>query len=102
MGTWQRVYCSKLFNCEPLGTITTCVAHNLHNEKLAACERSVVPCNSLNPFIGTLDVPVTNCNNLARVSLSNVSTACGDRNPHILVCVMCVSACVRACVRAHK
>ena len=38
----------------------------------------VVPCNSLNPFIGTLDVPVTNCNNLARVSLSNVSTACSD------------------------
>ncbi len=29
-----------------------------------------VPCSSAKPFIGTLDVPVTNCNNLALISSS--------------------------------
>ena len=36
---------------------------------------TVLPCSSANPFIGTLDVPVTNCNSLALSSSSNVSTA---------------------------
>lgn len=34
-----------------------------------------IPCSSANPFIGTLDVPVTNCSNLALSSTSKFSTA---------------------------
>ena len=30
----------------------------------------LLPCSSPNPFIGTLEVPVTNCNNLALISMS--------------------------------
>lgn len=34
------------------------------------------PYNSLNPFIGTLDVPVTNCSRRDLISLLNDNTAC--------------------------
>lgn len=34
------------------------------------------PYNSLKPFIGTRDVPVTNCNRRARISFENDNTAC--------------------------
>ena len=36
----------------------------------------LLPYNSANPFIGTRDVPVTNCKRRALISLSNVDTAC--------------------------
>ena len=37
------------------------------------------PCNSANPFMGTLEVPVTNWSSLALISLSKFSTACVRR-----------------------
>ena len=36
----------------------------------------LLPYNSANPFIGTREVPVTNCKSLARVSRSNEVRAC--------------------------
>lgn len=41
------------------------------------------PYNSLNPFIGTRDVPVTNCSSLERISLENDNTACADKRTFI-------------------
>ena len=42
-----------------------------------------VPCSSANPFIGTREVPVTNCSRRACNSLSNDSTAC-HRHVHCI------------------
>lgn len=37
----------------------------------------LLPYSSLKPFMGTRDVPVTNCSSLARISLSKDNTTCG-------------------------
>lgn len=38
----------------------------------------LLPYNSAKPFIGTRDVPVTNCSNLVRISLFMEYTACKE------------------------
>lgn len=45
----------------------------------------LLPYNSLKPFIGTRDVPVTNCNNLERISLENDRTTCETTNDQFKV-----------------
>jgi len=119
MGARKRVNCSIVFDRELLWSITTWRYRNTY--KISHHQWLAIPCSSLNPFIGTLEVPVTNCKSLARVSLSNVSTAYSEDIPnevmqsmHRIVCVyvyvcVCVHACecmclcrwrVHACVRA--
>lgn len=53
----------------------------------------LLPYSSLKPFIGTREVPVTNCKTRARISELNDSTTCmnklelyekGNRNSHLL------------------
>ena len=46
------------------------------NYIVPSVRRTHSPCSSANPFIGTLEVPVTNCSNRAFISLSKFSTAC--------------------------
>ena len=80
MCTWKGLDVTNSFNGELFGTITAYIGHMHSIAQNSLTE--LLPCSSLNPFIGTLDVPVTNCSSLARVSLSNVSTALSKQNSH--------------------
>lgn len=51
-------------------------ARHLYTPTIIPMLSDIWPCNSANPFMGTLEVPVTNWSSLALISLSKFSTAC--------------------------
>ena len=78
-GPLLPVYNTKMKDCV---CVCVCVCMCVCVVCMCVC----IPCSSANPFIGTREVPVTNCSRRACNSLSNDSTACS----HNLYCVMLV------------
>ena len=66
-----------------------CSCHMQKRTKLQKQLLFHLPCNALNPCKGTRELPVTNCNSRALISLSYPSAACQNHFTMLLSGVQC-------------